>query len=600
VRVLITDCGSTTTKALLFEEAEGVWTLIGQADAPTTVEPPVSNVTVGVLNAVRELEEISHRQLLTDTSKRTRESSHRPFLPTSGRDGIDLFISTSSAGGGLQMIVTGLARQLSAHSAQRAALGAGAIVLDVVCNDDGRSDYERIETLRTLKPDILLMSGGTEGGAREQLTDMAELVRAAAPEPRFGASLKLPCLFAGNSKVAEEVGKLLSSTTDFHNVPNIRPALEKEDIFPAREAIHELFLSHVMSHSPGYKELLSWCDKPIEPTPNAAGRVIETYAREMNKQVLCVDIGGATTDIFSLCRSSYGALVYNRSVSANLGMSYSAGYVLKEAGLKGIAQWLPFSIDSEELIHLLRNKMVRPTTIPHDLTDLLVEQSLAREALRLSLRHHRSLAVGLGGAIKKNTIGSIFSQRTPSSLLSLRELDMIIGSGGVISHAPTPMSALAILLDGFQPEGITELSVDSIFMLPHLGMLTHVSGDGARVLLESTCLSTLGTVVAPLWSKAKDGAFLGSVEIDGTITEINEGRVYCLMVKPHQSYTLVCVPNRGVDFGAGYGESFEKQVQSGACGVIIDARGRPLSLDGALKEQQERQKRVYDALGLMS
>src|SRR5205814_694882 len=117
--VLATDCGSTTTKAILIEKNErGEYRLVCRGEAPTTVEAPVEDVTRGVVNAVRELGELRGVSLLSD------DAEPRPKA--------DLYVSTSSAGGGLQMMVAGVVKNMTAESAARAALGAGAIVMEAL------------------------------------------------------------------------------------------------------------------------------------------------------------------------------------------------------------------------------------------------------------------------------------------------------------------------------------------------------------------------------------------------------------------------------------------------------------------------------------
>ena len=140
--ILATDCGSTTTKAILIErQPDGEYRLKVRGEAPTTVEAPFDDVTVGVINAVREVEELSGKTLLGDDGK--------PMTPAKDdTTGADIYLSTSSAGGGLQMTVAGVVKSLSAESAQRAALGAGAIIIDVIAVDDGRKEYQRIERLQ--------------------------------------------------------------------------------------------------------------------------------------------------------------------------------------------------------------------------------------------------------------------------------------------------------------------------------------------------------------------------------------------------------------------------------------------------------------------
>jgi hypothetical protein len=124
-RILATDCGSTTTKAILIERTDDGFRLIARGEAPTTVEAPFDDVTIGVLNAMRELEEVTGRTLLTDNKVLLR-SSLAPRPSSHDNDvGADLYVSTSSAGGGLQMMVMGVVKTMTAESAQRAALGAG-------------------------------------------------------------------------------------------------------------------------------------------------------------------------------------------------------------------------------------------------------------------------------------------------------------------------------------------------------------------------------------------------------------------------------------------------------------------------------------------
>lgn len=153
---------------------------------------------------------------------------------------IDLYLSTSSAGGGLQMMVAGVVGQMSVESAARAALGAGAIVLDSISLDDARKDFEKIERIRHLRPDIVLLTGGVDGGAKQQVIELAEVIVAAAPKPRFGKTLRLPVIYAGNCEAATEVQELLSRIAQVIVVANVRPELERENLGPAREAIHEM------------------------------------------------------------------------------------------------------------------------------------------------------------------------------------------------------------------------------------------------------------------------------------------------------------------------------------------------------------------------
>jgi len=188
--VLATDCGSTTTKAILIEKVGDEYRLIVRGEAPTTVEAPFEDVTAGARNAIREVEELTGKTLLDEKGVIT------PRRPDG--TGVDIYMSTSSAGGGLQMMVAGVVKTMTAESAARAALGAGAIVMDVISVDDGRKPHEKIQRIRHLRPDMILLSGGIDGGTITHVVEIAELISAAEPKPRLGIGFKLPVIYAGN------------------------------------------------------------------------------------------------------------------------------------------------------------------------------------------------------------------------------------------------------------------------------------------------------------------------------------------------------------------------------------------------------------------
>ena len=580
--ILATDCGSTTTKAILVERRGDEYRLIARGEAPTTVEAPAENVTRGVLNAVAELEEITGRELLR---------AGQIIKPQQDNSGVDLYISTSSAGGGLQMMVAGVVRSMTAESAERAALGAGAIVMDVIASNDGRMVHEEVERIRQLRPDMILLSGGVDGGTTSHIAELAEVIKAADPKPRLGITYQLPVIYAGNKDAQDMVEGILAEKTALDMVDNIRPVLERENLMPARLKIQDLFLQHVMAHAPGYKELMSWTDAPIMPTPGAVGAMIQTVADEEGIQVIGVDIGGATTDVFSVFEG-----VFNRTVSANLGMSYSIANVLAEAGLEGIAKWMPFHLDEKQLRNRIKNKMIRPTTIPQTLEELIIEHAVAREALRLAFQQHKSLAVGLKGIQQQRTISDAFSQsETGGTLVDMMSLDMIVGSGGVLSHAPRRSQAAMMMMDAFLPEGVTRLAVDSIFMMPQLGVLAQVNRDAAMQVFRRDCLINLGTCIAPVGtgSEGKSCVEIAVSMPDGSTIrkEVSIGQVIVIPLANGERAKLEIQPKSGFDMGAGRGKSIQAEATGGVVGIIIDARGRPLQLP---QDNDQRAKKLQE------
>ncbi|MDW8289856.1 MAG: glutamate mutase L [Armatimonadota bacterium] len=584
--ILATDCGSTTTKAILIEKKPEGYRLIARGEAPTTVEAPFDDVTVGVLNAVRELEELTGRTFIRDGKILTPQIDECT--------GVDAYLSTSSAGGGLQMTVAGVVKVMSAESAQRAALGAGAIIMDVIAVDDGRKDYEKVQRIRQLRPDMILMSGGTDGGTVTHLVELAEMLVAADPRPRLGG-MRLPVIFAGNKDAREPVQQLLDGKVDLRIVDNLRPTLERENLGPAREAIHELFLEHVMQQAPGYSKLLSWTSADIMSTPNAVGKIMQTIAEMRGINILGVDIGGATTDVFSV----FGG-VYNRTVSANLGMSYSICNVLVETGVANIRRWLPFEIDERDLRNRLRNKMIRPTTIPQMLEDLYVEHAVAREALRLAFEHHKSLARGLKGVQQQRTIGEALTQEdTGKTLVDMMALDMIVGSGGVLSHAPRRAQAALMMMDAYQPEGVTMLTVDSIFMMPQLGVLSTIHPEAATEVFERDCLVILGTCIAPVGT-TKDGDEVCTLRIAGETHQLRYGELRVFPLHEGEKMEVEIRPTRQFDVGAGRGRPLTVTVEGGVVGLMVDCRGRPLALPQRDAERIAKLQTWLKAMGLQT
>lgn len=575
--IIATDCGSTTTKAILIDKKDGEYRLISRGEAPTTVEAPAEDVTRGVVNAIGEIEELTGRQFLKDD---------KVWIGREGQNGCDAYVGTSSAGGGLQMMVAGAVKKMTAESAERAALGAGAIVMDALSIDDGRLPHQRIERIRSKRPDMILLSGGTDGGTTKHPVEMAQIVSAADPKPRFGVGFKLPVIYAGNNMAQGEVERILGDRAALYITDNIRPQLERENLKPARDKIHDLFLEHVMAQAPGYNKLMTWTSVPLMPTPGAVGLIMQLIASREKIQIAGVDIGGATTDVFSVFRADQSdqdsETVFNRTVSANLGMSYSCFNVVAETGFDNVVRWVPLDVDERDIRNRIRNKMIRPTTIPQTIEELMVEQAICREALRLAFIQHKMMAVGLKGVQQQRTIADAFEQdASGATLVNMMALNMIVGSGGVLSHAPRRAQSALMMMDGFYPEGFTELTVDSIFMMPQLGVLSTVHEQAALEVFNRDCLIRLGWCVAPRGA-GKDGQ--PCMKVDFRSAGHNEtinlpvGEIKLIPLEAGQTAEVTVTPAKGFDVGAGAGQPISRQVTGGVVGLVLDSRGRPFNL----------------------
>ncbi|MCS6961413.1 MAG: glutamate mutase L [Deltaproteobacteria bacterium] len=450
--ILITDFGSTTTKARYFRKLER-WKLFAVGEAPTSVEEPFCDVTIGLYEALEQIQRRVDKKLVSDKHVC-----------------VDLFLSTSSAGGGLQVVVLAPTYGISGQRAEKAAMLAGAILLKTICLDENKSDIEAIKNISDLKPDIVIVVGSFDGSQVTYSEKFAEILLTANPEPRFKMQKKMPVILAGSSIANVKAENILKEKFFCFAVENVSPSRFTENLSPLIFSIHEIFVSHVMANAPGYQSLLNLLSHEPEPTPIAAGRMVQFLAREFGRSCLCVDIGGATTDIFS-CDENGDSFV--RTVCANYGMSYSIPNVLKDAKNAGI---LEITQNDESRLF---DKMLRPGTLPFTPEQLKLEHLLAKVALYMSLERHKFFCKDL-----------------------YREPELVIGSGGVISHCPTIQQASEILIDGFQLSGICELVADNLFLLPHLGILSNYMPPVAKSLFIEDCVRPLCVLVRPescLW-----------------------------------------------------------------------------------------------------
>jgi hypothetical protein len=256
--------------------------------------------------------------------------------------------------------------------------------------------------------------------------------------------------------------------------------------------------------------------------------------------------------------------------------------------------------------------MIRPTTIPQTYEDLLIEHAVSREALRLAFLHHKSLARDLVGNQQQRDVGQIFDQTgAGSTLVKMMELDMVIGSGGVLSHAPRRAQSALMMMDAYLPEGITMLTVDSIFMMPHLGVLSEHLYAAAKEVFERDCIVKIGTCIAPV-GLAKDGEPCVAVKGNGLDISVPFGQIKIVPIDINQPPELTVEPAKGFDVGAGKGKSVtvkrfdtskgnrdqSTNLIDGQVGLIIDTRGRPFNLEMNSPGRIEKLRSYLSAFGL--
>ena len=511
---VLADIGSTTTKAMLLAtepDGEG-FSILGEADVPTTVEKPSEDVLIGLGSALSLLSSRTETRLVDP-------GTGLPCVP---------LLATSSAGGGLQILVFGLTSVDTGRVARMTAYGAGGVILRTITIDSDTQAVEQMMAIRRLRPDMVLMAGGVEGGAVAGVIRLAEILSLAEPEARFrGADAgRIPLVYCGNSEAANYVTNLLSAKFEVHLVENVRPDTVTLNLTPAKTAIHDLFMRNVMERAPGYSDLGRWVAADILPTPAAVERALPLILDEGEEHLLLMDMGGATTDIFSNIGGTR-----HRTVSANIGTSFSISNILAEAGLDRILSHLPDSADRDEIADYLMNKTLNPTYTPGTPFETLAELAAAIEGARIAMRQHVSMSfeirkLGILDRLRRRNMERFEATFRSEGLVDFRlsELDRLVGAGGIVRFAGSRDAALWMLADGLLPTGVTRISADGRFKTPHMGLFSAVDRDSARDILRSRCIEDLGYVIAPVGAlRAGREALTARVIGDGSAEVVLEG-----------------------------------------------------------------------------
>ena len=565
---VITDVGSTGTKAILLDISSPVPSLLALAAHPTTVEWPQNDVCIGVKEACSALEAKTGIKLLED-------SEGLNFLP-----GVQ-YLSSSSAGGGLQILVIGLTLFDSASSAQRAAYGAGGVILDTFAINDGRQAAEQMMAMRKLHPDMILLCGGTDGGALSSVLRMAEILRVAKPLPKYETDTPIPTLYAGNSEAASLVQKMIGKDFDLHIMPNLRPKMDVENLAPTQEAIRDLFMENVMERAPGYAKLKQVTQSNIIPTPLGVLNTLSLFDQQAQRNIFAFDVGGATTDVFSQINGHL-----QRTVSANLGMSYSALNVFKEAGEQCFMEMLGEGITVAEVRNYIGNKCLNPTLIPVTEAEKKIEKVLATQAIRLAIVRHQEMhfnreKVGFLERVVGNDLDGfdfkfnyqVYEQRY---YFKQSDIDLIIASGGVFAHLNDPLDAAIIVVNATRPKGITEIKVDKDFISPHIGVLSETSPDIASQLLAQDSLQSVAWHISPIFPKGQKKASF-SYKVNGVAKQLQPNSLEILPAGEKEiSFQLSANVNLG---NSGYSKGLKTSLP-----VILDSRTQKITAQELVKE----------------
>ena len=367
VEACLIDFGSTFTKVMIVDIEKAK--VVARAKAVSTVE---KNVMIGLEKALSEL-------------KISRESLSEKFCYK---------LACSSAAGGLRMIAIGLVPELTAKAARRAALGAGARVLNTFSHKLTPSEIEQIENQ---SPDIILLAGGTDGGEKKTIIFNAN----ALAESR----IQVPIVIAGNKEASGEVESILKEKgKDVRVTENVLPMLGELNIEPAKEVIRNIFMERIVE-AKGLGETREFVDI-LMPTPAATLKAAELLANGTKEEtglgeILVVEVGGATTNVYSIAegmptqtRTILKGLKEphsKRTVEGDLGVRVSAESLLAVAGkeriIKNLEAELNGSVDFD-IENFVRNLSHNIGVIPHLKDEYAIDTALAQVAVETAIERH--------------------------------------------------------------------------------------------------------------------------------------------------------------------------------------------------------------------
>lgn len=461
------DFGSTFTKAALVDLAEG--RILASASHPTTI--PAPDGTGDVLDGY--------------------DACLAALVAADPRASGAEVLACSSAGGGLRIAVVGNEELVTAEAGRRVALSSGGKVVDVIAAADhqgrvpGDAPYRALRD--TTRPDVVLLTGGTDGGNAEVILQAARDLVA--------SGWRGPVVVAGNVDARDEVGQILGEVPHVL-ADNVVPRIGVLAPDSARAAIREMFLAHVI----GGKHLSARPDPSTGSghhftamvkgaTPDVVLTGVELLARGLDEarpgvgDVVVVDVGGATTDVHSvvevdpetasvdghgLSREVVATTPVTRTVEGDLGMRWSAVTTVAEAGL-------------DDLAEAAARRQQDPAYLPGSDEERDADEAIARAAVGIALRRH---------AGRSRVVVSPEGRVVERSGKDLREVDLLVGSGGVLRNGRPGVAERVLagsvgtdLEGGWQLPERARVVVDSDYVLAAAGLLAGRHPEAARRLV---------------------------------------------------------------------------------------------------------------------
>ncbi len=571
--LLAVDVGSVTTRAAYFDVVEGQYRFIGMGHCPTTNYGAMRNLVLGVQLAVENLQSLTGKQLMDDEG--------RLLIPSQpDGSGVDGMVTTFSVGAPLKTLVVGLLPEVSLKSVEKLAQASYARVVDSISLNDPRRLDEQVNAVIRHSPELVLIAGGVDGGASKSINNIIETIGLSAyllPDGQRPAML-----YTGNRALAGSIRTALSKiASELVICPNVRPALEVEDLGPAQRELAKLATNIRQRQMPEIEELRALSGGVILPSAYAQGRMVRFLSIDgENKYVLSVDAGASAVSM----AAAFGEHLH-LNVFPQFGLGEPLAGLLKHTTLDEIARWLPIEVPVETVRDYLYQKSLYPQSLPATREELFIEQAIARQNLLLSTQ---TMVQRLPGRYRRQ--GGL-----------LPSFELVVAGGAVLTNAPSLGQKLLMLLDGLQPAGITTLVLDQNNLLAMLGAAIEVNSLLPVQVMDAGALAYLATVISPVSDSAYGTPIVRAklIREDGTAmtNEVNMGNLQILPLDSGQTARLELRPLRNADVGLGPGRAGAVDVVGSSLGVVIDARGRPLRLPSSAGERARLLKKWLKTVG---
>ena len=569
--VLAIEVGAAVTRVVLFDVVEGQYRFVASGQAPTTAEAPFKDIGIGVREAIISLQAVTNTKILAPDNNLIS-----PAQPDGS--GVDAVVATISAGPAVKTVIVGLLNEVSLQSARRLAESTYSRVVESLDLSDQRKPEQQLDGIVRSRPDLVILTGGTDGGASRSILKTLEAVGLAC---YLMPMEKRPMvLYAGNQKLAGDVQELLGGHAGKLEISfNVRPSLETEDLGPASRELAGLVTKLRQRQLKGVDELNMWTGGNMLPTSYAQGRMIRFLSRlyESTRGLLSVNVGASATSV----AAGFGGEL-TLGTYPQFGLGESLGNLLQYSELDDVMRWMTLDISPNVVREYLFQKSLYPGAIPATKDEQAISQAVARQALYLAVR-----------MLKKDFPGLQTELMPP--------LDLIIAGGGVISEGVSLGQSLLLLLDAIQPVGILQILIDQNNLLPLLGAAAERNHYLPVQVVDSGAFIGLGTVIS-VNATANYGDQVLRAKLtyaDGTDARVDVkfGGLEILPLPSGQSARLSLQPLNRADAGLGSGRSGTVAVTGGALGVVIDARGRPLQLPSDPVRRRELIKKWYYTVG---